>query len=659
MLNTRPIPARRPEVLPPPDPPFHSIEIRALLADAVSPTMYRSNGFRVLELSVEASPRDIHRRKQTLEKSLAHAVPVPPGSGRYFPLNPSPDAFAVRDAVQRLGDPRRRLVDELFWFWPEQAGEAGGDCALTLLRDGRDREAEGLWLESEANADTNALCSHNLALLYHFRALEQELRLLAADPDASHDDVGGKLWSKSFARWQTLSQSTSFWKRVEARVLELRDPRLSSGMAAELRTTLPAAIISINARLAVSAAESGRMDSASRLMETIGRCGFDESAIASGVQLAIDPVLLRLKSLCRTAELATKSDPAQADRICRQLTSDAVVLLDAMDRIVPQGHPSSDAAHDDVATRALECQVAFVAITDNWRVSVDLLSAALPVARSESIRDRIQEILEIVRKNADANDDFRGVGYHDAPALLLDLMEHARQLALAHNFDGAVECLEALLDGKTGVPIADGDAHLVRKALAYCLGTRANSRDNEATTEWNDHQTTSVMRRIQNRVHLIDEATWRCASTGTIPSYVRCRCMADGTLIDGQYSVVTCTFNNEKGPATLLICGACATRHRTELDGARTSLKGALRQIAQDYVDAAVLDPANKFVRGRLDRVRQECSEWEVPIPSARRRSAGSMVKAPPAPSPVQSAQCAAPPARPLPAPRKWWAFWR
>ena len=84
----------------------------AILAEFAIPTLYQRNGFRILGLPSDATAREISRRKQTIEKAMTHSLPISPGSGPYFPLVAKPDQSAVREAMQRLSEPERRLVDD-------------------------------------------------------------------------------------------------------------------------------------------------------------------------------------------------------------------------------------------------------------------------------------------------------------------------------------------------------------------------------------------------------------------------------------------------------------------------------------------------------------------------------------------------------------------
>ena len=87
-----------------------------VLLEAARPQLFRVNGFRVLDLQVDATPREILRKVEKFEIMDKYG-----GGGHHkrgtLAIDPPPDANAMREAVQRLHDPERRLVDEFFWFY--------------------------------------------------------------------------------------------------------------------------------------------------------------------------------------------------------------------------------------------------------------------------------------------------------------------------------------------------------------------------------------------------------------------------------------------------------------------------------------------------------------------------------------------------------------
>ena len=118
-----------------------------LLLEAGRAAVYRRNAFRITQLAVDATPREITRQTEKLRllEKLGGGARAAGGLG----LDPPPDQDAVREALQRLRDPERRLVDELFWFWPQALGQATSDPALQALERGDVAGAARQWLTRE------------------------------------------------------------------------------------------------------------------------------------------------------------------------------------------------------------------------------------------------------------------------------------------------------------------------------------------------------------------------------------------------------------------------------------------------------------------------------------------------------------------------------
>jgi hypothetical protein len=595
-------------------------EAIALLRESATPDLYHRNGFRVLELPVDASTKEVNRRKQMVEMAATNGVPLPPGPGRSFPLDPAPDEFTVRDAVQRLGDPERRLVDEFFWFWPHEQGQSKSDQGLQHLAQGNHERASEIWSQQEANQSVSHVSTHNLAVLHHLLALQWENHAQSNEVNGDEQKNIEQLWNRAFRRWQKLLDEEGFWSRLKARVREFGDPRLTAGTVRRLRSALPAALLSINARLALQAVEQGRKGSAARLVEVIRKSGFPEDAIKDGLRQAVEPVRARIKALCKAADNSAEHDPVHADKACRQLLDNALPLLDGLDCLLASGDPTREVAHDDVAEQALRCQVAFAKKTNNWKVSVELLESAAVVATSDSVSKKLKENLETVRKNSEDGDDYCGDGYFDLPAPVLDEMEAARKLADAHDFDGAVSRLEKLLAGAGPVSLEAAHVALVNKALAYCLGCRAVRRTNLAIDEFNRHRS-SVIKRALDRADSFDPMTLVCAQQGEIPAYVDCYCMACGSQITGRYTILRWSFGDKELP--FLFCGSHGEQHRREQEGARSAIKDAVRKSAEDFVEASHLDPLNGFVKRQLGESRKLCESLQIPFPRSGREKNG------------------------------------
>jgi hypothetical protein len=301
--------------------------------------------------------------------------------------------------MQRLRDPELRLVDEFFWFWPHKLGEGREDPALVSLARGEEKKAVEIWERQEHYHAERNVSMHNLAVLSHVTALDLELAATSKRAAAAELAVRAGFWRAAFLRWKILLAEEGFWSLLTARIREFEDPRLTTGTARRMRNSLPLALLLINAQLAVRAAEGGDFAEAQRHLAIMRESGFGEEVVREALRRAIEPIRERIKTLCQTAEREADADRDHADAVSRKLAGQTRPLLGALDCLLPTGNPTRDGAHDEVALRALSCQIAFGNKTDNWRVSEQLLEEVLAVVASSSARSRIEENLRVVRSN--------------------------------------------------------------------------------------------------------------------------------------------------------------------------------------------------------------------------------------------------------------------
>ena len=103
------------------------------------PDIYEKNPFRILGLSVLAGARDVAKRVDELKLAEEFGAGAPEWS---FAPTKALTVEQIRTAAQELKEPAARLVQELFWFWPENFPEdSTGDVALEHLERGETAQA--------------------------------------------------------------------------------------------------------------------------------------------------------------------------------------------------------------------------------------------------------------------------------------------------------------------------------------------------------------------------------------------------------------------------------------------------------------------------------------------------------------------------------------
>ncbi|MEA3401469.1 MAG: hypothetical protein U9R79_09550 [Armatimonadota bacterium] len=370
------------------------------LLELARPEIYCENPFRLLEVPIDASSRDISRRSRRQQIMEKYGGGGRQGTASGLSLQLSAEEDQVQAAQQRLRDPERRLIDELFWIWPEEPGKSKRDQAIMALGRGDLNEAGRLWREREEAGDSDGVATHNLAVIYHVLALDWELRALEASITAEQRKRQHAYWKQALPRWQELEKKEFFWSRLADRVRELNDPRLTTGTARRIRTSLPVALLLINAQLGLRAARAGDRNWAREHAKLIWNSGWGQEAIDEALSRALRPLRDRVKSLCQQARTNSDADPAGGDAVVQELIHGTRQPLRIMDYMLPRGNPMRQAAHDEVANAALEVQVKFGRETEDWQRSEELLKSAAAVAEGQATRERLEDNLNTVRENA-------------------------------------------------------------------------------------------------------------------------------------------------------------------------------------------------------------------------------------------------------------------
>jgi len=381
-----PAPAPAPAATAPkPSEPIPERERSDVLLAMATPDLYRHNPFRVTGLRVTATQREMARQADKLK--MFEKLGTPPAAASLgLPLDPPPNIETIREAMERLRDPEKRLVDELFWIWPMPGAN---DDALDYFNSGHVAKAADMWRREEDGPNRD-VARHNLAVLQHARLIES-------------DSASEKEWKESLAHWLKLVNEGVFWSRIATRIAELDDPRLTTGTARRLRLTLPLALLSFNATLAVQAAERGDFDRAKRQRDIVLSSGFPQEAIDEALSSAVTSVRDRLQTLCKAADAESDADPEHADKIVERLIEQTRPLRQVIIAVLPAGNPTRIGALDEVALKALGCQIVFGNKTEQWPVCADLLKKILEIAFSESARSRIQQSIDTVNKNIEVS----------------------------------------------------------------------------------------------------------------------------------------------------------------------------------------------------------------------------------------------------------------
>lgn len=400
---------------------------RGLVLEAASPSVFRTNGFRLLRMPVDASPRILKRRTSELRLLLELPDDEELVVQRLFPFDRvllvHPLALDdIRGIEQRLQDSQKRLLEEFFWFWPCSARPGSEDMSLTAVISGEIATAVSLWSKAERERGVEGCAArHNLSTYYYACVLNHESYLIHSQPPSPEReeilDAVAPLWENCLRRWDNIMKTDSEWDLLKDRVESLADPRLDASFVNVIRDVLPQALDKVNADLAVAFADRGDGASASRHITFITQTQSDRDDIAKTLTdatqkqrerlvatvadmtrrvnekptLGAEVILQSLASIrhdAQTMELLLGRTGAGTETAAKRLREGQTLQTDLADAL------------DQVADSVIDCQITYARATEDWKKSLTILQEAKRYATSEKVKERLRENLKIVEDNS-------------------------------------------------------------------------------------------------------------------------------------------------------------------------------------------------------------------------------------------------------------------
>ena len=366
------------------------------------PDIYRINAFRILGLPVSASPREVSSHVRDLDLMEKYGG-IEHHEGGFLAPEAARDRDARREAQQRLLDPQLRFIDEFFWFWPLSLDSTRENDETMAAISQRDLScALSVWEHHETHGSEANVSVHNLAVLHHAMALDIEFREgVPKGIPQQHTEQRRSCWQHAFSRWKRLLSEDSFWTRVRERIRELDDPRLTTETADRIREGLPRALLSINAVLAVEAAETNRRTDMGFHVEMMRQSGFDSAIAEEAMQRALVPIRDRLKAMCLHCAEQLSNAPESGNSLASDLIRDTARLLRSVDSLLADGDSTRESLHDEVASQVRSCLISFGNQTGHWRAVYETAKKSLSIAESPTLKQRIKEDLETISLNVD------------------------------------------------------------------------------------------------------------------------------------------------------------------------------------------------------------------------------------------------------------------
>jgi hypothetical protein len=360
--------------------------------DPMHPAAYRRNPFRVLGLAAGARRKDIERRAQLLRAGFEL-----PRTDILLPLDTPPTPDEVTAAERVLSDPVQRFQWEFLWFSPLQP-EAGEDQALGLVAQGDLDGSAQVW-ESESRSGDATIAgraAHNLAVLYHFLALEGG----PGDGPRPATDVG-ESWARSIRQWCRLVENEGFWRDFAARAEANGSSRLKDPFPQAFRSGVMPSVLELAAGLAVEASRRGSKSDAAAYRKVMEASGLPRQELEAAAVRALEPLRAWLKRTLEGAEKEAEANVRRTPAVALRLLDEARPAIDACELLLGSRHPVRMAVHDDVAARILSMTISYANEAKGWKVAITLLERAKTLAVGEAIRGRIAQNIEAAESYLD------------------------------------------------------------------------------------------------------------------------------------------------------------------------------------------------------------------------------------------------------------------
>ncbi len=363
-----------------------------ILLKTATPQLYRENAFRTLGLPVNVTLRDIERHQQKLKMAAKLGINSHDQKHSYLPLASPPNEDSIQHAMERLRDPEKQLIDEFFWFWPTKAGSYNGE-AFELLAKNRVNETIDLW-QKTVESSSCCVTAHNLAVLYHTHALDIEHKSVKQPLTKEDLEACGLCWKGAYREWQKLLDNENFWSQMTARIRDINNPRLTTGIARRIRYSLPKAVFQINAHLAKRAAERNDEVTCNYHIKLVNEFGFDKEVFNAVLREEVVSIRQRVKIICNSLKTNTCKNLEHADIRIWEFLLESKSLLKTIDQLLPKDDIVRDSVHDQIAKIAMDCVFDYAETTEDWKECVKLLSQIYDMAAAIPLHTHIKDNLD-------------------------------------------------------------------------------------------------------------------------------------------------------------------------------------------------------------------------------------------------------------------------
>lgn len=365
-----------------------------ILEDICNSSIYKANPFYLLGMSVDVTSRKVRRRQEDFE---GFSVMGSKARDREFAkyllgYRCVPDEEETQRLFERLKEPEYFATEMFFWFWPR--GDAADPAVEAIALGDRDRAID-MWRESVDQGGAAGIVSrHNLAVLFHYYAIDGEERLLNSRKAEGSDFACAvdRFWRSSFDLWEQLFDDDDFWEIFSSRVRRLDDPRLDDRFIAAFRSRFPIAFDNINADFMVSYAQSARIAAARRHFDYMSMTMDGADDVEEVMERAFKPMTDKVRVLIRQCANVKKHQDVLA--ACRKLIVGANEIAAVFKSLVPEGNTFTRNVLNDVVAAVDEKLPLYSRETGDYEPCLDITRDLLNLASTPRAKEKVEKAIK-------------------------------------------------------------------------------------------------------------------------------------------------------------------------------------------------------------------------------------------------------------------------
>ena len=307
---------------------------KSMLLQMCTENVYNDNIFHVLGLPINATPKKIRRRREDVEAAST--------------LGGETWKNEFRHLLGHRGIPSLEEVNSAFE-------------RLDALCMGKRR----------------SIAQHNLAVIYQFYAIDAEQQMLdqmksnsSLLEDQEWVDFKSKTceyWEKSFSYWEEIVDNDEFWNQFVVRLQIVDDPRLTIGLARQIREEFPIAFDNINAGLAVAYARINKFEEAKRHVDYMVKTMRGLDNVDESFKTIFEPMERRVALLIARYDEKARDDGKSAKECVDELLHETEEIRRVAHALLAHGQRLRTKLFADIVSACNRYQVIYGNATKDWK----------------------------------------------------------------------------------------------------------------------------------------------------------------------------------------------------------------------------------------------------------------------------------------------------